>query len=502
MNGAKRTQYLSLLKHFAATKSLTETKQLHAHTITASLLEPTSAHLQSGLARSYMHCGKLYFDALKVYSEMLRSGYCFPDNYTYPVVIKACSELGLIELGKMIHGQTVKEAAERIFDVMKERSVISWNIMINGYFKNGCAEKALMVFNQMVDLGVEIDCASVVSVLPACGHLKELEMGRRVHATVEDKDLGNKIAARNALIDMYAKCGSMAEARLVFDGMDERDVISWTSMINGYILNGDEKSALTLFRTMQMERIIPSSVTIASVLSACINLKDGRCFHGWTMRQNLDSEIIVETSLIDMYAKCNRVDLSYGVLRRTSGERTAPWNAMLSGCIHNDLATEAITLFKQMLLKKVEPDGATFNSLLPAYAILADLLPAKNIHCYLKKTGFLSGLEVATCLIDIYSKCGSLESAHRIFNAIPIGVRDIFAWSVIISGYGMHGHGETAVSLFRQMVQSGVRPNEVTFTSILHACSHAGLVDEDCASPYERVDVKHHHALEPLVKVT
>eukprot|EP00257_Ricinus_communis_P019902 XP_015579014.1 pentatricopeptide repeat-containing protein At5g39350 [Ricinus communis] len=531
MNGAKRTQYLSLLKHFAATKSLTETKQLHAHTITASLLEPTSAHLQSGLARSYMHCGyvsyarkmfdqfpkpsvllynnlltmytysKLYFDALKVYSEMLRSGYCFPDNYTYPVVIKACSELGLIELGKMIHGQTVvsmfgsyiyvnnsllamymncgqKEAAERIFDVMKERSVISWNIMINGYFKNGCAEKALMVFNQMVDLGVEIDCASVVSVLPACGHLKELEMGRRVHATVEDKDLGNKIAARNALIDMYAKCGSMAEARLVFDGMDERDVISWTSMINGYILNGDEKSALTLFRTMQMERIIPSSVTIASVLSACINLKDGRCFHGWTMRQNLDSEIIVETSLIDMYAKCNRVDLSYGVLRRTSGERTAPWNAMLSGCIHNDLATEAITLFKQMLLKKVEPDGATFNSLLPAYAILADLLPAKNIHCYLKKTGFLSGLEVATCLIDIYSKCGSLESAHRIFNAIPIGVRDIFAWSVIISGYGMHGHGETAVSLFRQMVQSGVRPNEVTFTSILHACSHAGLVDE------------------------
>uniref|UniRef100_A0A2P2IH87 Pentatricopeptide repeat-containing protein n=1 Tax=Rhizophora mucronata TaxID=61149 RepID=A0A2P2IH87_RHIMU len=108
---------------------------------------------------------------------------------------------------------------------------------------------------------------------------------------------------------------------------------------------------------------------------------------------------------------------------------------------------------------------------------LADLQPAMNMHCYLTKSGFLSIIEIATCLIDIYSKCGSLESAHKIFNAIPVDFKDIFVWSVIIAGYGMHGHGEIAVSLFRQMVQAGVKPNEITLTSLFHACSHAGLVD-------------------------
>ncbi|CAI0418950.1 unnamed protein product [Linum tenue] len=131
-----------------------------------------------------------------------------------------------------------------------------------------------------------------------------------------------------------------------------------------------------------------------------------------------------------------------------------------------------------MLTEGVKPNGATMNCLLPAYASLADLQPARNVHCFITRLGFLSRVEVATCLIDIYSKCGSLESAQHIFNALPMVVKDIYIWSVIIAGYGMHGHAETAVSLFRQMVDSGIKPNEVTFTSVLHACSHAGLVDD------------------------
>jgi pentatricopeptide repeat protein len=125
----------------------------------------------------------------------------------------------------------------------------------------------------------------------------------------------------------------------------------------------------------------------------------------------------------------------------------------------------------------VQPNDATLNSLLLAYSILADLQQATNIHCYLVRSGFLSSIEVATGLIDIYSKCGSLESAYKVFSGIPEKGKDIVLWSVIIASYGVHGHGEIAISLFNQMIQSGVKPNEVTFTSVLHACSHAGLVD-------------------------
>lgn len=251
--------------------------------------------------------------------------------------------------------------------------------------------------------------------------------------------------------------------------------------LNRYITTGEVRNGLRLLRSMQVEGVRPNPVTISSLLSACSGpyySKDGRSLHGWTIRQKFDSDVIVETALIDMYAKCNYADLSFRVFEKTSKMKTVQWNAIISGCIHNKLARKAMEYFKRMLMKEVEPNDATLKSILPAYAILADLHQAKNIHCYLVKSGFLSSTEVATALIDIYSKCGSLESGHKLFSGIPRKEKDVILWSVVIAGYGMHGYGEIAVSLFKEMIQSGVRPNEVTFTSTLHACSHAGLLDE------------------------
>lgn len=462
-----------------------------------------SSFLYNTMMKMYTQNGASH-DSLKLFLEMLRLGEYNPDNYTYPIVIKVCTDLALRKFGIALQGRVLitgfdmdtfvgncliamymnfgeVKAARKVFDAMWERSVVSWNTMISGYFKNGYAKEALVVFDWMVKSGVEPDCASVVSVLPACGYLKEIEMGRRIHEVVASGWLGKNIAAWNALVDMYVKCGSVNEARLVFDRMNERDVVTWTSMINGYTLNGDVRNALGLFQLMQFEGVRPNSLTIGSLLSACSSLyylKHGRSLHGWTIKQNLESEVTVETAMIDMYAKCNLVKLSFRVFARTSKKKTVPWNAILAGCVHNGLARKAAELFRQMLVEVVEPNDATLNSLLPAYAILADLPQAMNIHCYLIRSGFLSVVEVSTGLIDIYSKCGSLESAHKIFSEIPIKDKDIVVWSATIAGCGMHGHGETAVSLFKEMVQSGVQPNEVTFTSALHACSHGGLLDE------------------------
>ncbi|CAN6574681.1 unnamed protein product [Malus baccata var. baccata] len=515
----------------AATRSVAKTKNFHGHLITSGSVSPQvrsnlaksyalcshvpyarklfdelpdrSSFLYTSLMRMYV-CNGLPYEALDVFAQMVALGKCCPDRFTYPVVIKACGDLSLIDVGVVVHGRTVvcgfdldgfvqnslvamymscgeTELAKRVFDAMRERSVVSWNTMISGSFRNGCAKEALGVFYWMMNVGVEPDCATVVSVLPAIGSLKEIVLGRQVHAFVEEKGLGKMIKLRNALVDMYVKCGSMNEAQLVFDSMGERDVVTWTSMINGYILNGDARSALALCWLMQREGVKPNFVTIASLLSACGSLhlsKHGRCLHAWAIRQKLESDVMVETALIDMYSKCNCVHCSFQVFAKTSKKRTVPWNAIISGCIHNRLGRAAIEHFKQMLMEAVQPNEATLNSLLPAYTILVDLHQAMNIHGYVVRSGFLSSVEVATGLIDSYSKCGSLAYAHQIFNEIPEKERDIILWSVIIAGYGMHGHGEVAVSLFYHMVRSGVRPNDVTFTSVLHACSHAGLVDE------------------------
>lgn len=528
------TECTSLLRHYALTKSLTNTKQLHARIISSGLLLTSkhSLYLSSLLTSTYAICGhvsyarhlfdelpkrtsrlfsimiKLYtqlglaFDAISLFVAML--GEVRIDKLTYPFVIKACGDSSRVRAGGVVHGLVVvngfvgdvfvgnsllamymncgkKERARLFFDSMGERSVVSWNTMISGYVQNGCARDALMVFREMVDGGVEVDLVTLISVLPACGYLKDYEAAKLVHLVAEERGFGSKLHVRNALVNVYVKCGRVDEARVIFDDMNVRDVVTWTTMINGFILNGDFESALDLFPMMLLDGVKPNAFTLACLLSACVgsqHLKCGKGFHGWAMRHNLESDVNVQTALIDMYAKCNSVHVSFRVFGNTSKKRVVPWNAVLSGCIRNGLEREAVVLFSEMLSEGIEPNEATLKSLLPAYSTLANLQQAKNLHSYLKKSGFLTRLEVATALVDLYSKCGNLEDAYMIFNGIPSSDKDIILWSVVIAGYGMHGHGEIALTLFNQMVQSGVAPNEVTFTSALHACSHAGLVDE------------------------
>ncbi|XXG48237.1 hypothetical protein AAC387_Pa02g2744 [Persea americana] len=334
--------------------------------------------------------------------------------------------------------------------------------------KNGRAEEALEVFDRMRDAGVEVDSATVVSVLPACAQVKDLRRGREIHQLVDEKGFGSRMAVRNSLVDMYAKCGAFEDARNEFEEMGERDVVSWTALIGGFVLNGYAVEALRLSHQMQLLGMRPNSVTLAGLLSACASLsslKHGKCIHGSAVRHGFESGVVVKTALIDMYAKCGCVDLGYQLVLMGDRRRAAPWNALISGHTWNEQAGEAIVLFKQMKLEEVHPDGATMICLLPAYAKLADLQQAMNIHCYLIRTGFQKSAEITTGLIDVYSKSGNLDSARDLFDRLH--EKDIVSWSAIIAGYGMHGHGRDAIFLFNWMLQSGVKPNLITYTSIL-----------------------------------
>ncbi|KAI3809699.1 hypothetical protein L1987_19297 [Smallanthus sonchifolius] len=528
-------QIESLLYNYATNKSITNITKLHANLIVSGLLSPWESRfipplLASGYAlsghipyarqlfdklpqrtkRAYNSMIKLYtekglpYNALQVFVEMLKSGKTKPDRLTYPFVVKACAELSMCQFGLSVHGLIISsgvdsntfvgnsllsmymsfgenDSARRVFDEMDDKCVVSWNTLISGYFRNGYPNESLMVFKKMVDEKVEIDNATVVSVLPACACLKRLDVGKEIHDLVKSNSLDENLFVRNALVDMYVKCGQMDDARVIFDETSQRDVVTWTSMVNGYFVNYDTKSAISLCPLMLLEGVKPNALTLASFLSACAELKclnQGKTFHGFTMKNNLDSDVNVETGLIDMYAKCASVSYSFRVFNKTSKLRTAPWNAILSGTTENGLGTEAILLFKEMRLKGVLPNEATLKCVLPAYAITTDLKQVTNFHGYLIRSGFLSKGDLATGLIDIYSKCGALEQAYMAFNEVELKERDIILWSVIISGYGKHGDGVTALSLFNQMVRAGVQPNEITFTSVLHACSHSGLVDE------------------------
>ncbi|XP_037447679.1 pentatricopeptide repeat-containing protein At5g39350-like [Triticum dicoccoides] len=469
-----------------------------AHNLLAQMPHPPPVSLTNSLLRSYTGLGH-HKEAVALYSRM--RGF---DHLTFPLAAKACAGLRLGRHGRAVHCRSLAAGfggdayvqnalismymscgdvaeAEAVFRAMQNRSVVSWNAVIAGCVKNGCAERALEVFGEMVGDGAGVDRATIVSVLPACARTKNLSIGRAVHRLVEERGLGDYAAVKNALIDMYGKCGRLEDACRVFDGHKyDKNVVSWTVMIGAYVLNDRVDEAFNLGFDMLMTGGAPwpNGVTMAYLLSACSSLPSWRrakCTHAMCIRLGLESDIVVETALIDTYAKCHKMKMMELTLENGS-RRTETWNAAISGYSRSEREKKAVELFKRMIGESVRPDSATLASILPAYGESADLRQARNIHCYLLTLGFLRSTSITTGLVDVYAKAGDLDMAWALFDGLP--EKDVVAWTTILAGYGMHGHARTAILLYEQMVELAVKPNTVTFTSLLYACSHAGLIDE------------------------
>ncbi|KAJ1280312.1 hypothetical protein BS78_04G222000 [Paspalum vaginatum] len=466
-----------------------------AHNLLAQMPQPPPVSFTNTVLRSYTGLG-LHRQALALYSQTRDF-----DHLTFPFAAKACAGLRLGRHGRAVHCRALAagfgsdayaqnalvsmymscgdvDAAEAMFGAMQNRTVVSWNTVIAGCVKNGRVERALEVFASMVGGGVAIDRATVVSVLPACAQAKDLHTGRAVHRLAEERGLGNYVAVKNALIDMYGKCGSLEDARRVFsDGNYDKDVVSWTAMIGACVVNNHAGKALTLGCEMLVaSEARPNAVTMAHLLSACASLPSGKhakCTHALCIRLGLKSDLVIETALIDTYAKCGDMWMIARVFEKGS-RRTETWNAAISA--YREQEKKAITLFKQMIAESLYPDSATMASVIPAYAESADLVQAKNIHCCLLVHGFLGSTDIATGLIDVYAKAGDLGVAWELFQSLP--EKDVVAWTTVIAGYGIHGHARTAILLYSRMVELGVMPNTVTITSLMYSCSHAGMIDE------------------------
>lgn len=175
-----------------------------------------------------------------------------------------------------------------------------------------------------------------------------------------------------------------------------------------------------------------------------------------------------------LYGRCGKLDVARRIFHRMHRD-IVTWNTLIAAHAHSGHASEALSLFDQMLLENVKPSSATLVSLLSACSHLAALIHGERIHNYIKEMGYECDVSLSTAL-DMYAKCGQVRIARKIFDAMP--ERDVISWNAMISGYGIHGNATDAVEIFRQMEESGVSPNAVTFLAALSACSHVGLVKE------------------------
>lgn len=370
--------------------------------------------------------------------------------------------------------------ALRVFEGFPEPDVVLRTSMVSGYQQNGEADMAVLFFSRMfVGKSVTPDPVTLVSVVSAVGQLGDLLSGKSCHGFVIRMGFESDLSLMNSILNLYAKLGAVEMAKRLFEVMPRRDVITWSCMVACYAQNGSPIEALNVYRRMDDVGLEPNSVTLISSLQACaltLDLEEGKRVHELVIQKGLESELAVSTALIDMYMKCSSYSEAMDIFNQMPKKDAVSWAAIIGGYAQNGFPNESLTVFKGMLLDGSIPDAVTMVKALKACSQLGIRNQAVCLHGYLVTNGFDNKVFVGAALVDLYSKCGNLDSAVRVFESMD--EKDVVLWSSMIAGYGIHGHGSRAIATFERMIKSSVKPNNVTFVSILSACSHSGFVEE------------------------
>lgn len=368
------------------------------------------------------------------------------------------------------------DEARRVFDEMPKRDLVSWNAMISGYSQEGeCyGLEAVLLFVNMLSNHILIDHISLTGAVSACGHMRNLELGRQIHGLTQKVGYGTHVSVCNVLMSTYSKCEVPNDAKAVFDGISNRNVVSWTTMISI-----DEEDAMSLFNAMRIDGVYPNDVTFIGLIHAVTirNLvTEGLMIHGLCIKSCFLSEQTVSNSLVTMYAKFECIRESEKIFEELNCRETVSWNALISGYAQNGLYKEAFRTFLSAV-EEITPSQYTFSSVLNAIAAAEDI-PLKHgqrCHSYLLKLGLNTDPTVSGALLDMYGKRGNNIESQRVFDETL--ERTQYAWTAIISAYARHGDFETVMSLYTEMEREGISPDFITFLSVLTACCRKGMVD-------------------------
>lgn len=411
--------------------------------------------------------------ALALFRRMLRSGLP-PDRFVLPSVLKACAALQSELAGPQVHAlasvsgcaadsfvQTSlvhlylrcdrMQDAQRVFERMTNQSVVSWSAMVGGYARSGCVREAMRTFDLMRASGVEPNC------------------------------------------------------------------VTWNGLIAGFSTSGLTRESARAMRRMHSEGFRPDGSTVSSVLPAMADLEDvlaGMQAHAYIIKCGLESDDCVVTALVAMYGKCRLVEemvrafdgigrkmevgacnaLVSGLSHNNRAEEALrsfrefrdrgvklnviSWTSIVACCSQNGEDIEALDLFGEMQAVGVRPNSVTVSCVLPACANIAALAHGRSIHSFSIRNGMSEGAYVCSSLVDMYAKCGRIVEARRVFEAAAPSSRNVVSWNAMLGGYAIHGKAREAVELFDLMQKRGQKPDSVTFTCLLAACSQAGMMEQ------------------------
>lgn len=283
----------------------------------------------------------------------------------------------------------------------------------------------------------------------------------------------------NIMIKAYLETGDHENAHKLFDEMPERNVATWNAMVTGLIKFGANEESLLLFSRMNVLGFVPDEYSFGSVLRGCAHLRalvGGQQVHAYVMKCGFEFNSVVGCSLAHMYMKAGSLHDGERIIKWMPDCNLVAWNTLMAGKAQNRYFEGVLDHYRMMKMAGFRPDKISFVSVISSCSELATLCQGRQIHAEVIKAGASSVVSVISSLVSMYSKCGSLQDSIKAFSECE--ERDVVLWSSMIAAYGFHGQGERAIKLFNDMERENLAGNEVTFLSLLYACSHCGLKDK------------------------
>ncbi|XP_023759210.1 putative pentatricopeptide repeat-containing protein At2g01510 [Lactuca sativa] len=442
--------------------------------------------------------------AFKLYAEMCRWG-TPPDDVTFTTLFSCCNETLMTKAITQVHSHVIKlgfnytlkvcnslldaycktgtlELANRVFTEMLTRDSVTFNAMITGYSNEGLNNQAINLFIEMQNSGMIPSEYTFAAVICATMGLNDVPLGLQFHTLVIKSNFIWNIFVSNSFLDFYSKHDSIDNAKQLFDEMTSLDCVSYNVIITGFAWAGRLKESLNLFHELQLSSFDRKQFPFATMLSLAANetnLKMGRQIHAQILVTEANSDIQVSNALVDMYARCDRFEEANVIFSSLLNKNSVPWTAIISAYVQKGFYNEALDIFKQMRESHVYGDQATFASTLRASSNLTSLSLGKQLHSCMITSGCISNVFCGSSLLDMYAKCGYIKDAIQVFDEMPL--RNIVSWNTMLTAYAQIGDGEATIRTFNELVNSGVKPDSVSFLEVLTGCSHSGLVDEGLA---------------------
>ncbi|KAB1208073.1 hypothetical protein CJ030_MR7G003003 [Morella rubra] len=413
-----------------------------------------------------------------------------PNSVTMMCIICSCARLGLLREGKSVHCVVIRKALDTNLDFLgpalielyaecgkleecKEllhtsggRNIGSWNVLISLCAQKGLLKEALLLFVQIQKQRLMPDSYSLASSLSACGSVGSIQLGYQIHGHVIKRNILDEFV-QNSLIDMYAKCGFVDLAYMIFEKIKQRSVVTWNCMVCGFSQNGDAVEAIRLFDQMYLNGTEMNEVTFLSVIQACSHLghlEKGKWVHHKLITCGLKKDIYVDTALTDMYSKCGDLQTAKGIFESMSERSVVSWSAMIAGYGMHGQINAAISVFSQMVGLGIKPNEVTFMNILSACSHVGSVEKGSSYFRSMRDFGIEPNTEHFACLVDLLSRAGDLNGAYEVIKSMLFPV-DASIWGALLNGCRIHKRMDMIRSIERDI--SNISTNDTGYYTLL-----------------------------------